>query len=105
MLDRTLGNDPGGKLEAPANRPKGSVEVLPCVNTQGIGSTSKIPKPPRTAVLPLLKGSHEKPMRGSKLRSVWFDAHRGFTGTSAMLVRVGNTANESCASVGSVTGS
>src|ERR1700730_12475043 len=36
------------------------------MNWYGSGSTSNSPSPPRTAVFPLLKGSHAKPTRGSK---------------------------------------
>src|SRR5437667_12388799 len=39
----------------------------------GSGSTSKMAKPPRTAVFPLPLGSQAKPNRGSKLRRVGFE--------------------------------
>src|SRR5437764_15331883 len=51
------------------------------VQTYDIGRTSKIPNPPRTAVLPPPKGSQEKPILGSKLRGVGFDFHMLLTGT------------------------
>src|ERR1700688_3359712 len=38
----------------------------------GSGRASNIPKPARTAVLPLWKGSQAKPMRGSKFLRVGF---------------------------------
>src|SRR5262245_36308276 len=39
-------------------------------NNQTSGNESKIPKPERIEVLPVLNGSQTKPIRGEKLRSV-----------------------------------
>ena len=39
-------------------------------NILGRGTISNIPNPPRTAVLPSLKGSQAKPKRGAKFLSV-----------------------------------
>ena len=44
----------------------GADDVLLSINSYGSGRASNIPKPPRTAVLPLWNGSHAKPIRGSK---------------------------------------
>src|SRR5215471_2451576 len=56
----------------------------------GRGSTSKMAKPPRTAVFPLPRGSQAKPNRGSKLRVVGFEkigaapAQPGFPSTTSV---------------------
>src|SRR5215469_1231243 len=44
----------------------GADDVLLSINSYGRGRASNIPKPPRTAVLPLWNGSQAKPIRGSK---------------------------------------
>src|SRR5207244_5725415 len=44
----------------------GAEEVLLSINSYGSGRASNMPKPPRTAVLPLRNGSQAKPIRGSK---------------------------------------
>src|SRR6266849_2166609 len=44
----------------------GAVAAVFSPNSYGRGKTSKMPNPPRTAVLPSLNGSQEKPIRGSK---------------------------------------
>src|SRR5260221_7876865 len=49
---------------------KGAVAAVFKPNSYGNGITSKIPKPPRTAVFRVLEGSQEKPMRGSKFLAV-----------------------------------
>src|SRR5260370_24046286 len=60
---------------------KGAVAAVFKPNSYGNGRTSKIPKPPRTAVFPFLKGSQEKPMRGSKFLVVGLFAIKLLTGT------------------------
>src|SRR6476646_6424293 len=45
---------------------QGAEDVLLRISSYGRGRASNAPKPPRTAVLPLWKGSQAKPMRGSK---------------------------------------
>src|ERR1700731_942712 len=52
---------------------KGEDVSCACVNSTGRGRTSKVPKPPRTEVLPVRNGSQAKPTRGSKLRRVGFE--------------------------------
>src|SRR6266852_472252 len=59
----------------------GDVAAVFRPNSYGSGSTSKIPKPPRTAVFPFFKGSHEKPIRGSKFLEVGLLAIKLLTGT------------------------
>src|SRR5712664_2861883 len=68
-------NEPRGRLRA---IPSCVIGKPPCARTNwdGRGSTSKTPKPPRRAVLPLWNGSHANPTRGSKLRSVGFEKKR-----------------------------
>src|ERR1700724_703501 len=104
-VNAPVGKDPCAKVPEPYDRSYGRTPVLWWVYCQERGRTSKIPKPPRTAVLPLRNGSHAKPTRGWKLRRVWFEAQRVFTGVSAMLVRVVKTAKLLWASVGRGTGS
>ena len=69
-------NGSGGPTDRAARR--GKTQPTSPRGTQTPGSTSKIPKPPRTAVLPLLNGSHAKPTRGAKFLSVGFFGQRVF---------------------------
>ena len=62
-----FGNAPTGKLLAARLSAKGGAWDSDWLITQLPGSASKIPKPPRTDVLPSRKGSQAKPTRGSKL--------------------------------------
>src|ERR1700732_5395854 len=65
----------GKKLGSPVvfeplpDRAKGTVPSTVCRSVRGNTCTSNMPKPPRTAVLALPKGSHENPTRGSKSRN------------------------------------
>src|SRR6266481_5816809 len=71
---------------------KGEVAAVFRPNSYGKGKTSNIPKPPRTAVFPSLKGSQEKPMRGSKFFVVGLLRMKLSTCTGPQgLVRLGPT--------------
>ena len=48
----------------------GALRAIRVANKYGRGMISNIPNPPRTAVLPFLKGSQAKPKRGAKFLSV-----------------------------------
>src|SRR6202035_4428323 len=72
MLAAPVGNEPGAKFPALSCSPNGAGLVSAWVNSIMRGNTSKIPKDPRIAVLPLWNGSQEKPTRGSKLCNVGF---------------------------------
>src|SRR5467141_5252858 len=68
-LQGSVAHLPAAAVPPGLSRPtiwNGAVAAVFRPNSYGSGSTSKIANPPRTAVFPFLKGSHEKPMRGSK---------------------------------------
>src|SRR5688572_3396928 len=67
-----LGKDPGGRLEELAVAWNGAADTCIKLNWYVSGSTSKRPKPPRTTVRPVLKGSHASPTRGAKFINVGF---------------------------------
>src|ERR1700732_1017089 len=85
-LNAPVGNEPALKFVPFADREKGTVPSTVCRKFTGSTSTSNIPKPPRTAVLPLRNGSHQKPTRGSKSRKDGL-ANNGEPSTGAASVR------------------
>src|SRR3974390_3302057 len=70
-----VGKVPWPGLVSTAFAWNGAVCTLFKATMKGRGRTSKIPPPPRTAVLPSPKGSQANPMRGSKFFIVGFDVN------------------------------
>src|SRR5260370_42684633 len=70
MANAPVGNEPDGKLVAFPSLKKGAEKSSLNCTRYGNGRTSNIPKPALREVFPSRKGSHEKPTRGSNLRSV-----------------------------------
>src|SRR5438477_11822081 len=82
-------NGPCALVTTPARR-NGVATLCGWKKYPGRGKTSKIAKPPRTAVFPLPRGSQAKPNRGSKLRRVGLEkigatpAQPGFPSTTSV---------------------
>src|SRR5882762_9635646 len=96
-----IGKLPGDKLERLAASKNGHTAKTAPRSSIGSGNTSNIPNPLRTAVLPLWKGSHASPTRGSKLRNVGLEK-RGLPRRNAVSVKLVRLASLPDVSAGTV---
>src|SRR5258708_32664188 len=101
MANAAVGNEPDGKLVAFPSLKKGAEKSSLNCTRYGNGRTSNMPKPALRDVFPSRKGSHEKPTRGSKLRSVGLE-NNGSPRCGCVSARVRTTGSLPSASLGTV---